>query len=414
MNILMLGRWLPPPRQPVRTMREYHFARQLARGHRLTLAFVADTSDVSGSVSALRSEFGDLEFATVPRAWKSLASAVRLAAGESCTLSYFRSEALRTRLADRMRHTHYDLVFVLSSGMIQYALEVDPAIPMAVDFGSVDSAWWAQQAERGTFGAARFFRTEAVRLRTAEAVAARRAARCVVDSLAAASIIKNLSPAAVVSVIPSGVELDDRAGGLPVGKVPTVVLTVGANDDAEVEGAMKFCEAIGPGVRAKVPDVRFVIAGGRSGASGLARKAPSGIELASVGMERRQVFHDCTVAVAPLLSGSDIRKGVLELMAVGVPVVTSSRVRGELGVQVNVEVKVADTPPDVGTAIVELLQDSALRRMIGDAGRRFVQRNFSWKVSGARLEETLTGLAGAREIQDGENGPGPTRALLGG
>ena len=61
MNILMLGRWLPPARRPVRDTREYQFGRYLARDHQLTVAFVTDNPDTSGALSALRKEFTDIE-----------------------------------------------------------------------------------------------------------------------------------------------------------------------------------------------------------------------------------------------------------------------------------------------------------------------------------------------------------------
>ena len=67
MNILMLGRWLPPARRPVRDTREYQFGRYLARDHQLTVAFVTDNPDTSGALSARRKEFTDIEFAVMPR-----------------------------------------------------------------------------------------------------------------------------------------------------------------------------------------------------------------------------------------------------------------------------------------------------------------------------------------------------------
>ena len=408
MNVLMLGRWLPPANQPVRATREYQFARHLARSHRLTLAFVSDTADLAGTVSALRGELGDLEFATVPRGWKSLASAVRLAAGESCTLSYFRSEALQTRLADRMRRTRYDRVLVSSSSMIQYALDVDPAIPIVVDFGSLDSEWWAQQAARGTFGAGRFFRTEAARLRMVEAAAARRACRCVVETSELASVLATMAPGAVASVIPSGVDVDESAPVLRAGKVPTVVLNLDASGDEEIVTAIEFYQAVHSAVRSLVPTVRFVITGGRALADVLAAKGHTGIEMATPGTDRRLIFHDHAVAVSPLLSGAGLRRGVLEAMVAGVPVVASSRVREQLGVEAGMDLRVSDTATEFSAEIVGLLQNGTLRREVGMRGRRFVQENLSWGRLAVRFEEVVSGVSGVREIRGGSISMGVT------
>ncbi|MEK7369943.1 MAG: hypothetical protein AAB265_00675, partial [candidate division NC10 bacterium] len=158
MNILMLGRWLPTPRRAEEAGREHRFARHLARTHSLTLAFVTDEPNPAGCISALRGEFSDIEFAVVPRGWKTLSSAVRLATGESCTMAYHRSEALSTRLRDRMRSARYDLVHVSSSSMIRYALELDADVPVIMDFGDIDSEWWLRQARLRSFPGANFYR----------------------------------------------------------------------------------------------------------------------------------------------------------------------------------------------------------------------------------------------------------------
>ena len=69
MKILMLGRSIALARRGDKATREGRIARRLARSHRLTLAFVTDVPNPVGVVSALREEFGDLEFAVVPRGW---------------------------------------------------------------------------------------------------------------------------------------------------------------------------------------------------------------------------------------------------------------------------------------------------------------------------------------------------------
>ena len=413
MNILMLGRWLPPPRRPVRGTREYQFARHLARAHRLTLAFVTDNPDTAGSISALRSEFGDLEFASVPRGWKSLASAVRLATGESCTLSYFRSEALRTRLADRLRNTEYDLVYVSSSTMIQYAMEVDPAIPLVADFGTLDSEWWARQAVRGTYGASRFFRTEAARLRAAETIAARRAAQRLVETPEAARIVQSLAPGVPTVVIPSGVDLDGAGAGSRPGKVPTVVFNASLSNEAELDEVLDFCRSIIPAVRAQVPQVRFVLAAKDSVPAGREGRGVEGLEIVAPMSDVRLLLHRQSVVAAPSGPGFDTRTSVLEPMAAGVPVVTVSSVRDALRARAGHDLQVSDNRLDFALRIIELLVDDHLREEMGAQGRRFVQENFSWSVFAARVDDLLAGVIRDSAAQNGIRRPGPIPARHG-
>jgi len=111
----MLGRWcLSTPPDPATRSTSSLVS---WRPPQADAAFVVDSDDATGSISVLRSDFGDLEFAAVTRAWKS-SRGIRLVSGDSCTLFYARSEALRP-LAERLRR-RFDS-FVSSSSMIRMA-----------------------------------------------------------------------------------------------------------------------------------------------------------------------------------------------------------------------------------------------------------------------------------------------------
>jgi glycosyltransferase involved in cell wall biosynthesis len=384
MKLLMLGRWLPPPRRPVRATREYHVARRLARSHPLTLAFVTDNLDASGPISTLRAEFGDLEFATVPRGWKSLLSALRLASGESCTLSYARSNALQRRLGDRLKTTAYDLVCVTSSSMIPYALEIDPAIPMVVDFGEVESEWWLGQAARGVFPGTRFFRTEATRLRLAEAAAAQRAVRCFAATERAAETVRGFGPKGPVTVISDGIDLEFFAAAGRVGKTPTVIVNASMTDEAEVEDVREFCRGPLRIIRAGMPGVRFMVTGGVGAGANI-----PGVEIMAPVSDVRPFLHSHAVAAAPLRLAGGVRRGVLEPMAASVPVVTTTKACEQLKAQAGRDLHVADDPESFARQVVRLLKEAALRRELGENGRRFVESTFSWEVLCSRLVEGI-------------------------
>lgn len=385
MKLLMLGRWLPPPRRPVRSTREYQLARRLARSHRLTLAFVTDNPDAGGLISSLRGEFGDLEFATVPRGWRSLTSALRLMGGESCTLSYARSEALQRRLADRLKTTAYDLVCVTSSSMIPYALEIDPAIPMVVDFGEVESEWWLYQAARGVFPGTRFFRTEAARLRLAEAAAAQRAVRCFASSDKAADVVRSLKPKGSVNVIPDGIDLDFFApASRAVGKTPTVIYNASPTNEEAVQEIREFCGGALRAIRAGIPDVRFIVTGGVRAIDGL-----PGVEVVAPMSDVRPFLHSHAVAVAPFRVSGGVHRGVLEPMAACVPVVTNTKGCEQLKARAGGDVLVADDAGSFARQVVRLLEEAPLRRELGESGRRLVEGSFSWDVLCARLVEGI-------------------------
>jgi glycosyltransferase involved in cell wall biosynthesis len=380
MNILMLGRWVGAPRYPLKATREYHFGRVLAQKHSLTLAFTTDNPNAVGPISSLRSEFGDLEFTVMPRTWKSLASAVSLMTGESCTLSYFRSEALRSRLADRIRATPYDLVFVTSSSMIQYAMEIDPAIPVIVDFAHVDSEWWIRQASRGSFPGSRFFQTEGVRLRATEALAARRAAHCLVATPEAAKLVQGFKPTGPVTVVADGVDVENFRSRPRRGGPPTVVLATALGGASESHDALEFIRQVMPAVRSQYPEVRLVISSHESPRDAALTYRIPGVEVDAPRPDMRPALARASVAVAPLWTSDNVRQTVLQPMGGGIPVVVTSQAAQALGAEAGRDLLVADAPREFANQILHLLRDHEAATDMGARGQLLVSTKYAWSV----------------------------------
>ena len=408
MNILMLGRWVGAPRYPLKATREYHLGRVLAQKHNLTLAFTTDNPNAVGPISSLRSEFGDLEFTVVPRTWKSLSSAVRLMTGESCTLSYFRSEALRSRLADRMRSTPYDLIFVSSSSAIQYALEIDPAIPLIVDFAHVDSEWWMRQASRGSFPGSRFFQTEGIRLRATEALAARRAAHCLVATREAAQLVQALEPAGPVTVVTDGVDVENFRSRPRRGGPPTVVLSTALGGASESHDALEFVRQVLPAVRAQYPEVRLVISSHEAPRdSALTYRIP-GVEVDAPRPDMRPALARAALAVAPLWTSDNVRQTVLQPMGAGVPVVVTSQTARAIGAEAGRDLLVADAPREFADRILQLLRDQEAAAEIGGRGQLLVSTKYAWAVLTAPIHALVEGVAKVASVT-----PPPPKPMVG-
>jgi glycosyltransferase involved in cell wall biosynthesis len=397
MNILMLARWLPVPCRAEEARREYRFARRLLEGHRLTLAFLTHQHDVTGAITALRAEFDDIEFAVLPRGWQTLSAAVRTATGRSGSVTYFRSEALRTRLAHRLSASPWDLIYVSSSSMMQYAVELDLRIPVVADFGEVDSEWWAQRAAVRAFPAANFCRTEAARLRLAEAAGARRAIRCIAASAQAARVLAARIPDVAVTVIPNGV---DEGYFVPVSRLPSTqaVAIVGQLDGAaSVETLARFCLTTVPAVRAALPDVRFVVAS-RNPPIGARRLAEiAGIEVMTPLDDLRPVLHGAALAVAPLPPQGTLPIGILEAMLTGLPVVATRGAAEGLDAVPGRDFHVENNPSAFAGQVIRLLASPEQLTALAARGQAFARTHHSWEASTSRLLGLIEASVGLRK-----------------
>jgi len=96
------------------------------------------------------------------------------------------------------------------------------------------------------------------------------------------------------------------------------------------------------------------------------------------------------VVVAPLRAGSGTRLKILEALAMGRPVVTTSIGCEGLSVTGGEHLEVADDPDTFAQKTARLMSDADAAGELGRRGRQLVEREYSWEVVARRLEEFHT------------------------
>ena len=92
------------------------------------------------------------------------------------------------------------------------------------------------------------------------------------------------------------------------------------------------------------------------------------------------------VAVVPLLTGSGTRLKILEAWAAGVPVVSTTIGVEGLPVQDGETALLADSSEAFARAVTRLLTCLELRQKIGGAGRRLLEKEFTWESAWKMLD----------------------------
>jgi glycosyltransferase involved in cell wall biosynthesis len=91
-------------------------------------------------------------------------------------------------------------------------------------------------------------------------------------------------------------------------------------------------------------------------------------------------LHAAAVYVVPLRMGSGTRLKLLQAMAAGQAVVSTSIGALGLDVQDGVELRLADTAGDFAQAIIDLLEHPERRKALGTAGAHYVAAHHDWFV----------------------------------
>jgi glycosyltransferase involved in cell wall biosynthesis len=155
-----------------------------------------------------------------------------------------------------------------------------------------------------------------------------------------------------------------------------------ANRDA----VMYFLDEIWPLIVARVPDVRVFVVG-RAPTPDLMAFAARDARVVATGYveDIRPIVRQSAVYIVPLRVGGGTRLKVLDAMAMGKALVSTSIGCEGIDVRAGEHLVVADTPEAFAESTVALLGDQARRLQLGRAARELVERCYSWPVVGRTL-----------------------------
>jgi glycosyltransferase involved in cell wall biosynthesis len=172
------------------------------------------------------------------------------------------------------------------------------------------------------------------------------------------------------------------------------VLYVGSMDYApNVDGARVLLDQIVPRLRHPEAHVALVGALPPPELRAAAAAAPLPVEVTGRVEDIAPWFRSSRLLAVPLRIGGGTRFKIIEAMAHGVPVVTSTLGCAGLDVEHERDVLIADDPADFAACVDRLLGDDALARSLTRRARRTVEVNYDWRAIGDVLERAVSGVA---------------------
>lgn len=174
----------------------------------------------------------------------------------------------------------------------------------------------------------------------------------------------------------------------------TLVLSGKMSYHANISMAKFLVTEIMPKVWAKRPKVQLVIVGKDPTAEVHAFGVDPRITVTGTVNDIRPFLWKATVAVVPLVYGAGIQNKILEAMACGTPVISTSKTLSSIDAIPGKELLVADGANEFANKILEILDDRNLQTKISSAGERYVQRHHDWRAVAYRLSDCYVELLG--------------------
>jgi glycosyltransferase involved in cell wall biosynthesis len=376
-KILFLSRWFPYPPNNGSKLRIYNLLRGLAKEHDVTLLSFADRPDLDPGASELRSICE--EVFVVP--WKPYnPSSLRARLGYLSltprsvvdTFSPDMEQYLKKSLSTR----HYDLVIASQSSIAHYVKSFKhlPALLEEVEvgvlyeqFAHANSNW-----QRLRYGLT-WMKHNHYLVRTLRDFRA-----CTVVSEQERDLISRMTVRNYpVEVIPNCINLTDYQEVDETPQPNTLIFTGSFQYLPNYRAMNWFLSEIYPQIKSEVLDVSLTITGDHAD---LPLPEDSDVNLTGYVDDVQSLIARSWISIAPILSGGGTRLKILEAMALGTPVVATTKGVEGIEVRSGEHVLVADTPQAFVESIILLLKEPGLRNRLVENAFQLVRKKYDWAV----------------------------------
>lgn len=401
-RILFVTPRVPAPGVYGDQLRAWHFLKHMAREHRVTLVCLDDGNPDAGHGNLSRDIVEETIFVGRPRSQAAAGALLSLARGGPAQVGWFDSRALHGKLRELVSSGRYRAAFV-QMARLNGAIEALRPLPVVLDFVDALSMQWVRRATRGSLLLRTFNKWEAARLTELEKKLRQRCAACIITGEDDARWLREKDPdSRPLFVVPNGVDMElfQPLEKAVVNDRPRIIFSGNLDYSPNHQAVLFFAREVLPLLRRTHPEVRFIAAGKLEGAALRKEGEALGVEFTGYVDDLGKEIASADVAVTPMVSGAGIQNKVLEAMATGTPVVSTRLANAAIGAAHGREILIGASPEALAGHVRALLDNPEMRAEVGEAGREFVQREFSWQaqaavVSGHLLDAEKAGEGGA-------------------
>ena len=374
MKVLFICPFVPWPLVNGGKIRTYHLLRAAARECEVHLRVIQEPEPIEGAEEALRAIVASAAFFERSRPG-------RLQRWQLPKLErWFHSRPLLEAVQRDLADGGFQLVH-LDELLLARIVPDARTIPLVQHHHKLDTVLYESLAQASL--EQRFDRWKLRRLETESARRYRHHLLCSQDD---ADTLRTRHGALDCAVVPSGFDpasfRPDPAGPR---REPARLLFLGSMDyGPNVEAVVRFVRESLPRVRAARPDVLFEIVGGNPAPEVRALSGP-GVSVTGRVAEVQPYLARASALVVPLAIGGGTRLKIVEALALGTPVVSTTIGAQGLGLVHGTHLCLADGAEAFARATLELLAAPEEAARLGERGRAYVHEHYRWEVLGREL-----------------------------
>jgi glycosyltransferase involved in cell wall biosynthesis len=265
-----------------------------------------------------------------------------------------------------------------------------PRAPVVYDWHNIESEAMRRYSANVKSPVLRLYSAvTARRLAALEAQTLRQAFGHLVCSERERTELHHVAPDARVAVVENGVDTRfyEDGAGFSIGR-RRIVFVGSMSYHANIDAAVSFARGVWPRIRERFPLWRLTLVGSNPAPVVLALGREQNVEVTGTVPDVRPYYREALAAIIPLRAGGGTRLKILEAMAAGVPVVSTTLGAEGLAVSPDVNILIADKDEDWLPRLAALSRQSDSWNGLAIAGRELVRSRYDWEVIGKSLYET--------------------------
>ncbi len=400
MKVLFLSTWYPYPADNGSKVRVYHLLRALAQKHDVTLlSFAFDTArpEHPGELGCL---CRDIHPVSLNPFRFNRASRLRTFLSPRPMTSR-PIPAMRKLVARHASVDPFHAVIASTGTMAEYALMLPQSTTRILEEHNSSTRWmreryeeqatplqrfrcWASWQKTRRYEARLFSRFDLVTMVSEQ------------DRQACCSQLPGFRGR--VELISNGVDCRHNRPGLAVTRPDSLVFNGSLTYSANYDAMRWFLAESYPLIKAQVPEVSLTITGSTKNVDLGGLQVDESVRLTGYVDDVRVPVSEATICVVPIRQGGGTRIKILEAMALGTPVVATSKgIEGHDGVVQGEHALIADEPAEFAQRVVELLKSPERRVRLSHNARRLVEERYDWVRIGAQFRELCEAAFEARQ-----------------
>ncbi|MBJ6751584.1 glycosyltransferase family 4 protein [Geomonas anaerohicana] len=385
MKILIIAPFLPYPLDQGGKIRVFNIIKNLIARHSVTLAVTVDDRRAVelGPLQHMCSEV--LLFERPAQLWPDRARFFTSTAPYN--VIRYRCAEMRNALRQLHQNKRFDVVQIEFAMMWPYA-DLFPDTPVVLDAHNIEHDNVRQIGQSAkTLPWKILYEIERRRLQAVEEQAWRECQLCfAVSDQEREKIAASVGRGDKVITAPNGVD-PERFKFRKRLKSGKRILFLGGMDYApNLDAARYFLAEVLPLIRAEDSEVSVMLVGRELSRLGPLAELP-GVQCHESVPEVLPWFYEADLLAVSLRQGAGTRIKVLEAMAAGLPVVSTTKGCEGISARNGQELLVADTPMALAKAMVEVIRSPDVAQTLAQKAHQMVINGYTWESATRKMEE---------------------------